>query len=209
MKGRIFTVGHSTHELRRFVDLLRWNDVGAVCDVRSVPRSRFVPHFNREHLSVVLERYGIQYFFLGKELGARPADKRAYESGRVDYERLAALSQFQDGLERLGKIHKAYAPALLCAERDPLHCHRTILVARHLVSRGYSVEHILHSGDLETHQDALSRLIRTLKISGADMLRARQAVEDEAYRLQGEAIAFREERGDQQGRNFAAGSGFS
>lgn len=207
MRGRIFTVGHSTHELRRFVDLLRWNDVGAVCDVRSVPRSRFVPHFNREHLSVALERHGIRYFFLGKELGARPSDKRAYEAGRVNYDRLAALPQFQDGLERLGAIHQAYAPALLCAERDPLHCHRSILVARHLVSRGYFVEHILHSGDLETHQDAISRLIRTLKILDADMLRSRQAVEEEAYRVQGEAIAFREERGDQQERDLVAGGG--
>lgn len=205
MVGRIFTVGHSNHELDRFINILRWNDVGAICDVRSVPWSRYVPHFNKIQLGASLARYGIHYFFLGDQLGARPRDRRAYVAGRVSYDRLAALPDFQGGIERVVDIHRGYAPALLCSERDPVTCHRAILVARHLVLRGYCVEHITPNGDLETHSAAMDRLIRALGIPDADMWRSRKAVEEEAYRLQGDAIAFREERAEQNGSDLSLG----
>ena len=81
--------------------------------------------------------------FLGRELGARPDDPACYEDGRVRYARLARTALFRRGLDRVVDGAHRHRLALMCAERDPLDCHRTILVARELARRGLDVAHIL------------------------------------------------------------------
>src|SRR5713101_7111495 len=97
----VLTIGHSTHTIEKFADVLCHNRVTAVADVRSVPYSRFQPQFNRESLSRALKEHGIAYVFLGKELGARSEDKTCYENGRVQYRRLSQTRAFRSGLERV------------------------------------------------------------------------------------------------------------
>lgn len=191
MQDSVFTLGHSTHPLEHFVALLEQHAVTAVCDVRSRPYSRVNPQFNREDLAVALELRGITYRFLGKELGARSDDPACYEDGKVQYARLATTELFARGLKRIVRgMNEGFRIGLVCAEKEPLDCHRTILVARHLAARGINVEHIHSDGHLESHEAALVRLARMHNLPEHDMFRTRAELFADAYTLQEDRIAY-------------------
>jgi uncharacterized protein (DUF488 family) len=186
----IFTVGHSNHSLEKLVQLLSAHGITAVADVRSAPYSRANPQFNREFLQEKLKDSGIVYVYLGRELGARPNDPGHYEHGKVQFRRLAQSAPFKEGLERVMKGAASFNLALLCAEREPLECHRTLLVARELVARGVAVAHIHADGRLETHDQAMDRLIRLLGMPEKDLYRNREEIVFDACALQEQRIAY-------------------
>ncbi len=191
MQNTVFTIGHSTHPRERFIALLRQHAITALCDVRSKPYSRMNPQFNREELKEALLAQGIEYRFLGKELGARSDDLNCYENGKIQYDRLAETESFKYGLQRvLRGIRDDFRIALMCAEKEPLECHRTILIARHLVAHGVAIEHILADGSLESHDAALSRLARMINLREPDLVHSREELLADAYRKQGERIAY-------------------
>lgn len=186
----VFTIGHSTHTLERFVDLLRRHGVTAIADVRSVPYSRMQPQFNRETLKRALTEHGIAYVFLGRELGARSEDKSCYENGRVQYRRLARTGAFRAGLSRVRRGSEKGRIALMCAEREPLECHRTLLVGRELTDAGIRVVHIHADGRLEPHPAAMIRLLHLLGLPEQDLFRTPSELIDVAYARQEERIAY-------------------
>jgi len=155
----IYTVGHSTHTIEKFLYLLERHGVTAIADVRSSPFSRHNPQYNMDTLSAELKKRGIAYVFVGKELGARPDDPSCYEGGKVRYARLAKTSLFKTGIERVLSGAQKYRIALMCAEKEPLDCHRTLLVSRALEQRGVSVLHILADGSIESHEQTMLRLV--------------------------------------------------
>jgi uncharacterized protein (DUF488 family) len=164
---RLFTVGHSNQTLQELIGLLQRHGVTAVADVRSMPFSRRLPRFNRPELEVELPRQGISYVFLGEELGARRDEPEAYDGLQAAYELVARLPAFQRGLERvITGVHKGLTVALLCAERDPLTCHRAVLVSRHLSNRGLDVQHIHGDGRLESHAELELRMQQALQRMG-------------------------------------------
>lgn len=189
----IYTVGHSSHPLERLFALLQQHGVTAVADVRSQPYSRLHPQFNREELSTALQGAAIAYVFLGKELGGRASDPSCYVDGQVQYDRVAKTAAFEAGIERLQRSGDSYRVALLCAENDPLTCHRTLLVARQLSKRGIAVQHILDTGDLESQGEADARLLREMRLEADDMFRTRDELIEDAYRLRARDVAFRKE----------------
>lgn len=188
----VFTIGHSNHPLNGFVDLLRQYRVREVIDVRSSPYSRYSPHFNSDVLRKALEQLSIGYAFLGGELGGRPADRSCYDSGgRVQYDVLANTDPFDDGVRRV--IHRAddCRIALMCTEKEPLECHRTLLIAAALEERGVIVEHILANGSLENHADTMDRLIDIFKLPHhGDMFRSRNDVIADALTRQAQKVAY-------------------
>jgi uncharacterized protein (DUF488 family) len=186
----IYTIGHSKHPIERFTALLQQHGIEALADVRSTPYSRFNPQFNREKLQTALAGVGIRYVFLGEELGARSKDPACYEDGRVSYAKLAASEIFRTGIDRLLTGMREHRIALMCAEREPLDCHRTILVARELERAGVPVTHILQDGSLEPHRHALERLAADLKIVGSDLFRSPDELLEDAYEKQGARIAY-------------------
>ena len=190
MQQTVFTIGHSTHTLESFIALLKLHDITALADVRSKPYSRTNPQFDREYLKKQLHGVGITYVFLGKELGARSADPTCYEHGRVQYDRLALTELVRQGLDRVKEGMKEYRLALMCAEKEPLECHRTVLVARHLTALGISVQHILADGRLENQADILDRLMRQLGLPESDMFRSHEDVLSDAYTIQERRIAY-------------------
>jgi uncharacterized protein (DUF488 family) len=192
MSEDIYTIGHSTHSIDRLIQLLTLHGITAVCDVRSQPYSRVNPQFNREPLRAALKSSGIAYVPLGKELGARTDDRRCYCNGRVQYDLLAKTGPFRQGLDRVKEGSRSHRIALMCAEKDPLQCHRTILVARHLEKEGSHVRHILANGRIEEHGQAIARLMVNLRLPLDDMFRSKDDLIAEAYRVQGEAIAWQE-----------------
>ena len=190
MENTIFTIGHSTHSLDRFISLLQQHRITALCDVRSKPYSRLNSHFNRERLKEVLNARSIKYVFLGRELGGRSEDPACYENGKVRYQLVARSRLFDEGLERIKRGVNHYRLAIMCAEKDPLECHRSILVARHLTSLGFHMEHILADGGLESHERAMMRLSRLFNLNEDDMFRSREDVWAELYQRQEERIAY-------------------
>ena len=158
MSGTVFTIGHSTHSVEDFIALLVQHGITALGDVRSTPYSRYNPQFNREALKPALKERGIQYVFLGAELGGRSADPACYEHGRLCYDRVVRTALFSSGLDRVEKGCRQYKLALMCAEKEPLNCHRTLLLAPELAARGLEVVHIHADGMLESHEHACTRL---------------------------------------------------
>jgi len=190
----VLTVGHSNHSLEAFVALLQQHGVTALADVRSVPYSRFMPQFNKEALDRSLKAHDIEYVFLGRELGARSDDPSCYESGRVQYARLARTDLFRGGIERVVRGANDHRIALMCAEKEPLECHRTLLVSRALDELGVTVEHILPDGRLETHGDAMVRLLDVVGLPREDLFRSREELTQHALARQEERIAYVNER---------------
>lgn len=189
--GTVFTVGHSNHSLEEFVALLQQHGVSAVADVRSAPYSRFHPQFNREPLKAALENAGIRYVFLGRELGARSNDPKCYEDGRVRYTMLAQTDLFAEGLRRVLEGSRQFTVALMCAEKEPLECHRTLLVARALDEQDVPVVHILVDGTSETHQDAMRRLLAVHGLPPGDLFRSIDECLREALARQEARISYR------------------
>lgn len=155
----LFTIGHSNHSIETFIALLQQNDVTALADVRSHPYSRYLPHFNQRSLKTALFDAGIRYVFLGRELGARSNDPTCYVDGKALYERIASTELFSQGIQRILKGAETYKIALMCAEKDPITCHRAILVCQHLREFDLDINHILRNGNLEAHQHLEERLL--------------------------------------------------
>lgn len=149
--SEIFTIGHSNHPIHRFLDLLNRHGITALADVRSTPYSRFNPQFRREALAAHLRDARIAYAFLGEELGGKRAG--------VTHAEIARSDSFRRGLDRLREGAGRYRVAFMCAEREPLDCHRTILVARHLRAPDLAIRHILADGSLEDHDSVERRLL--------------------------------------------------
>lgn len=194
MASLVFTIGHSTHNIERFIALLCRHKITLVADVRSVPYSRMQPQFNRETLIKALDKCGVKYVFLGAELGARSNDKACYEKGQVQYHRLAQTPAFHRGIERLQTESGRLRVALMCAEREPLECHRTVLVSRELQTSGFPVMHIHADGNLESHEEAMRRLMRLLNLPEGDLFQTQDDLMEEAYRKQEARIAYVDEQ---------------
>lgn len=204
MEGTLYTIGHSTHPIEPFIELLKLHSITAICDVRSTPYSRMNPQFNRETLRDTLKQSGISYVFLGDELGARSKDPACYRDGKVSYALVAETPMFREGLERVKKGAENFKVALMCAEKDPLQCHRTILVARDLAREGVAVRHILADGGLETQEQVEERLLDKGKVTNTDLFLSHDELLDQAYERQARAIAYEDERvGETEGNKAA------
>ncbi len=186
----LFTIGHSSHEIGTFLDLLERHGITLLADVRSSPYSRFNPQFNQETLTAALQSRGIEYAFLGRELGARREERECYVGQQVRYDRVARLPVFQQGLDFLRQAAAQGRVALVCAEKDPLTCHRTILVCRNLRKDDIAISHILEDGTVETNAEAENRLLSLLNMPSVMLFQSKDELIEEAYDRQGERIAF-------------------
>lgn len=191
--NELYTIGHSTHRVETFISFLETHGINAVCDVRSSPYSRYNPQFNRETVQQELKRHGIAYVFLGKELGPRSDDPECYDDGKVRYDRLARTDLFQEGLRRIRQGMGSYRIALMCSEKDPATCHRTILVCRHLTEKDIRIRHILEDGSLEENDVTIRRLMDLLKLPESDLFTSPEEMVERAYDIQGDRIAYVQE----------------
>ncbi len=145
----LYTIGHSGHSLKYFIALLSDYKINCLVDVRSNPYSKFHEHFNRNNLSAALQTENIQYIFMGKEFGARRNEPELYNSeGQLDFEKTMESELFLSGVERIKTgLLKGYIIAFMCAEKNPVDCHRSMLVARYFSENGFHPVHILENGD--------------------------------------------------------------
>lgn len=189
----IYTIGHSNLEIGRFMALLKQHNVEAIADVRSSPYSQYNPQFNREQLQRSLHAAGLAYVFLGEELGARRSERECYSKGRADYGLISQAAAFKRGIERVIQGAARMRIALLCAEKDPIDCHRCILVSPELRRLGLQVSHILPDGSLEDHSQTEKRLLELFSLEESDLFLSSQESVANAYKMQGEKVAYHEE----------------
>jgi uncharacterized protein (DUF488 family) len=151
----IFTIGHSTLPIEKFLDMLQSHGIRQLIDVRTIPKSRHNPQFGQDQLPVSLEQHGIRYTHLPGLGGLRHARKDSINTGwknasfrgYADYMQTAAFGESLANLIELA----APAPAvIMCAEAVPWRCHRS-LIADALTARGVNVEHILTAASRKPH----------------------------------------------------------
>lgn len=151
----IFTIGHSTHSLETFIEMLRAHEVQNVIDVRRYPASRRHPHFNRESLAGALAQFGIGYEWLSDLGGRRTARPDSHNTrwrdasfrGYADYMETPA---FHAAAERLAAAAAQRTSAIMCAEALWWRCHRS-LIADYLTARAATVAHIVDARKVEPH----------------------------------------------------------
>jgi len=190
MTLELYTVGHSTHSMDRLLELLKRHSIQAVYDVRSWPYSRYNPQFNRQTFRSSLEKAGIRYVFLGDQLGARSKNPAHHHNGKVQYSTIAESPEFKQGLGLVLKGIEIERAALLCAEKDPINCHRAVLICRHIRNSGVMIQHILEDGTLEPTAEFETRLLRTLGLPEQHLFATREETIERAYELQSEGIAY-------------------
>ena len=148
----IHTIGHSNRPIGDILAACKSVDAEVLVDIRSKPRSRWVPHFNRRALEDLVQVAGLSYVYLGDDLGGHPKGDEFYGAdGHVVYERLADTKRFRLGLQRLKELAADKRLVMMCKEEDPAECHRHPLLARHLIQGGFAVCHLRKDG---SEQDA-------------------------------------------------------
>ena len=196
MRHQLFTIGHSAMEYAVFLKLLEQFAIKLVVDVRSRPQSQRFPQFDRIELEGSLRAAGIRYLFLGEELGGRPEDLKEYRrDGLVDYRTRRKSRLFASGIERVSNELERDDLTLLCAEEDPLNCHRFLMICPELAAMGIEPLHIRKGGIGEKQREAEDRLLQTQKmaaVAGASLFSEdREAALESAYIAQSEKCAFR------------------
>jgi hypothetical protein len=192
----LFTIGHSNCDLGDFIAILSTYGIQVVGDVRSRPGSFRFPQFNREPLEAGLASVNIQYEFLGESLGGRPSDPRVYlENGLVDYAARRKSPDFSAGVDRVLEISRSRRAVLMCAEEDPLQCHRFLMICPALLERGTAPLHLRKGGAFESQREAEDRLLALHDLTAFDSSslfasERSQALED-AISRQSREYAFR------------------
>lgn len=214
MSNTIYTIGHSNLTDENFLSVINRFGINAIADVRSYPYSSFNPQFNRKELEKLLTENQINYRFCGKKLGGRGTKADRDVLGKVSYKKLASSQAFKAGLEFVRQGSRKFKIALMCAEKEPLACHRTILIAKELLDPNFQVEHIVKKDNSDNfclddyciehhHPDTEERLLEKWKLSrdedlfnGCDDSDSREKRLKEAYERQENKIAYKSKDGE-------------
>ena len=198
--GKLYTIGHSQHDIKYFVRMLKKHNINYILDVRSTPYSKYAEQYNKENIEKYVSQKGIKYSFMGKFFGARPSEKELYcDEGYLDFERVRKSERFIKGFDNvmLG-LQRENNIAFMCTEKDPFDCHRAILVARAFDLAGVEVNHILADGTLQ-HQNILNeRLLNKYfperdQLNFFDILNKTETTDylRKAYQLRNREIGYR------------------
>jgi uncharacterized protein (DUF488 family) len=204
MKKTIYTVGHSTHTIDYFLELLTTYSINCIVDVRSVAASKYNPQFNQLPLSNFLKKHGVNYLHFDKEFGARYTDKSLLdEHDTVDFEKVRATKTFSTGVERLEKgIERGFNIALMCSEAEPFDCHRFGMISGYLSNNNFEVQHILKDKSLKTNAELEKQLMKKYakKIPIPTLLEPDITPEMQlqaAYKLRNKDIGFSPTKGEE------------
>lgn len=198
MVNTVYTIGYSGFSIDDFVATLKEHNISLVVDVRSSPFSEHYPEYNRDILENYLKTYNIYYRNYAVAFGARQKDRNYYhKDGYLDFERFLNSEPFKQGVEKLcNSMKQNYTFALMCAEKDPICCHRAILVARAFYEKGYKVIHLLPNGIAMTQEEINERLLE-IHFPNRNQISFIEEAEDDAtqlkkaYEKQNEKIGYR------------------
>jgi len=161
MVTTLYTIGYAGFSITDFINTLKEHDVSAVIDVRSQPYSQRFADYNKDILQGTLKNHSMRYKNYSLEFGARQDDHKYYtNTGYLDFDLFSKSPAFMNGMSKLTTaMEGSYTFALMCAEKDPFNCHRSILVARAFHNAGYNVIHLLPNGRTLTQNDIEKRLL--------------------------------------------------
>lgn len=154
----IYTIGYGHRSFGEYLNILKSLGIQRLVDVRTSPYSKVSPEYTRSYLNNALRKAGIEYVFMGGELGGLPGSEECYTEGKVDYSKVERQEFYLRGISRLEKYHDGKPIALMCTEIKPEECHRSKLIGQTLVKRGYTVQHVDENSDLCNHKDVIARL---------------------------------------------------
>jgi uncharacterized protein (DUF488 family) len=181
MSHEIYTIGYASFSISEFIDTLRKYAITALADVRSAPYSRYKQEFKKDNLNKVLAESNILYIFLGNQVGARVEDPGCFVNGKLNYGLLKESDNFRTGIDRILNGMRDYRIALMCAEKDPVNCHRMFLVCRALRSYPIEIFHILEDGSLEGQSDTEKRILQLYDLDQPDIFRSERERVEEVY----------------------------
>lgn len=195
----VYTIGYTSFEIQKFVEVLKKYKITCLIDVRSTPKSSYYKDFDDFNLLPLLKNNGILYRNYKEEFGARQENKDFYNvKGFLDFEVFSQSKQFNDGIDKIKKAQDmGYVVCLMCAEKDPINCHRTILITRNLDKKGFDVKHILATEGLCEQPEIDERLLEKFfpNRSQISLFNENNLTKEElvtkAYQLQNEVIGFR------------------
>jgi len=185
--NELFTIGYAAHTKESFIDTLNLHRITALADVRASPYSSFKPEFNQEPLKYFLLKNGIAYVPLGDQCGVSISNREGGTPNKSLFQAIAINKKFKKGLERIENGLQKHRIVLMCAENDPLNCHRFFLICRHLPSN-IQIRHILEDGSIEEHEKTKERLLKISELDQPDLFRSREERFDMAYAIQEEKI---------------------
>ena len=157
-KHKIYTIGHSNHQLEDFLKLLEEQGIEQLVDIRSAPYSKYSPHFNKTEIKKFIEDKGIVYFYLGNMIGGRPSNEEYYHEGNVIYHLVEKDQKYLEGIDKLTNLIRDKKTVLMCSEEDPNRCHRHKLITPTLKQKGFTVLHIRGNGVVEDVKDRQTTL---------------------------------------------------
>ena len=190
MINNLFTIGYASFSITEFINALKSHGINALVDVRSAPYSKYKPDFKKDNINKVLMDNNISYIFLGKYVGARVEDPECYIDGKLNFGLLKKTKNYQAGIDRILNGMRDYRIALMCAEKDPVNCHRTFLTCRTLRSYPVKILHILEDGSLEDQTVTEVRLLKLHDLDQEDIFRTAKERVDEVYDRMCEGITF-------------------
>ena len=199
MEGSIYTIGYTGFSVEELIATLHRRKINVVIDVRSSPYSERYSDYNKDSIEKALGSHGIHYRNYAHEFGARQENPAFYTNdGYLDFELFAKSEQFLSGVEKIrNSVAKGYHVVFFCAEKEPINCHRTILVARAFSNFGYPIEHLLPGGDTVTQQQIESELLQKFfpRRGQISMFSEENMTDEEclrqAYREQNKRIGYR------------------
>lgn len=192
----VYTIGYTAFpELPCFFSEIQKNGIEVIIDVRSKPYSEHFPQFNRESMEETCSMREIYYRSYANEFGARKQDTASMYPRYLSFPELAKQPAFDSGCEKIVRsVNAGFVMCLMCAETDPINCHRAIMIGKALKERGLEVRHILPNGALESQTQLESRLLQThfpdagqMSLLDTDPLSNAEMLE-QAYRMQGAEI---------------------
>ncbi len=191
----LFTIGYAGFTLSEFISALKGKQIGALIDVRSSPYSSRFEQFNITNIKDVLNNNGIYYLFLGDGLGARPKDSSLYSNNSADFDKMAKSQFFIEGCKRVRDGLNKFPVCLMCAEKDPATCHRTILVANNFrnVYPEVTIQHIHSLCKIEPQEKLDRRIMAMYDLEQEHFFKSFDERLFEAYSLRAKEIAFHEE----------------
>lgn len=155
----LFTIGHSIHPLNDFLELLKKHAIDYVIDVRSIPYSEHTSDYNKDKIKSYLNNHDVNYAHMGKYFGARQEDPSLYSFDKkrnkfyLDFKKVQESSNFNIGFENILKGAMQFKIAFMCTEKNPIDCHRAIMVGDAFFKKGYAVKHILEDGNIKEHTE--------------------------------------------------------
>ncbi len=196
MVETVYTIGYAGFSIEDFVEMLREHNVSALVDVRSSPFSGYHHVYNKDQLKQTLSSAHIYYRNYAQEFGARQPERSYYPKGYLDFELFAQSSVFRNGVRKIeDSMEQGFCFALMCAEIEPIDCHRAILVARAFADHGYEVIHLRPKNGPLTHQELELQLLdryfpnRNQFVLG-EPIKDDQTLLKEAYRLRNAEIGY-------------------